>query len=56
LGFGDISRKIFEIIRRVREPVDAVIDWLIDRARGVVSSLMGGDESAAGDGSAPEAE
>ena len=53
LGLGGLSGKIVEIIQRVREPVDRVIDWLIDRARGVISGLgglLGGDESAAGGG------
>ena len=41
LGVGGISEKIKEIINAIREPINAAIDWVINKAVGLVKAIGG---------------
>jgi hypothetical protein len=39
LGLGGLSEKIKEIIEKIQEPINAVIDWLINKAVALVKAI-----------------
>jgi dolichol kinase len=49
-GLGRISEQVVAIVNRIRQPVDRALDrvvtWLVERARAVLSRLLGGAPDA----------
>lgn len=41
LGLGGISKKIQEIIKKVQEPINKAIQWLVQKAKALAKKVMG---------------